>query len=159
MGLGIHSEMRRLAVCAAAFLGVFSVDLNGADGKILGADGNGKFLAIGDIPDYGQTYLSPDFVKPGGGKLFITCRTGDKLLVLEGGKVEKEVLLPQHPSGLAVSPDGKTAWVSIAAPRGELSGRPGGTADGKRAAAGAAGPVRLRTGQAPQLSFTGGNRT
>ncbi len=112
--------MRRLAVCAAAFLGVFSVDLNGADGKILGADGNGKFLAIGDIPDYGQTYLSPDFVKPGGGKLFITCRTGDKLLVLEGGKVEKEVLLPQHPSGLAVSPDGKTAWVSIAAPRGEL---------------------------------------
>ena len=44
--------------------------------------------------------------------------------------------------------------VSITAPRPGLS--PEGQ---RRAAAGAAGPVLLRTGQAPQVSLPGGNRT
>ena len=34
----------------------------------------------GDIPDYGEKYLSPDFVKLGKSALAVTCRTGDELL-------------------------------------------------------------------------------
>ena len=30
----------------------------------------------GDIPDYGERYLSPDFVKAHGDRLFVTARTG-----------------------------------------------------------------------------------
>ena len=75
----------------------------------------------GDIPDYGERYLSPDFLQFGaGGNLFVTCRTGDELLILKSDKVQKRVALPGHPSGVAVSHDGKIAYVSIAAPDGKI---------------------------------------
>lgn len=75
----------------------------------------------GDIPDYGERYLSPDFLQTGaGGNLFVTCRTGDELLILNSDKVQKRIPLPGHPSGVAVSHDGKTAYVSIAAPDGKI---------------------------------------
>ena len=75
----------------------------------------------GDIPDYGERYLSPDFLQFGaGGNLFVTCRTGDELLMLKSDKVQKRVALPGHPSGVAVSHDGKIAYVSIAAPDGKI---------------------------------------
>lgn len=76
----------------------------------------------GDIPDYGEKYLSPDFVKLGKSELAVTCRTGDELLLLDPQSkgVKARVPLGGHPSGLAFSPDEKFAYVTIAAPAGEL---------------------------------------
>lgn len=76
----------------------------------------------GDIPDYGEKYLSPDFVRLGKAALAVTCRTGDELLLLDpqSREVRSRVALGGHPSGLALSPDGKFAYVTIAAPKGEL---------------------------------------
>lgn len=74
----------------------------------------------GDIPDYGEKYLSPDFVKAHGDRLFVTARTGDELLILKNDKLEKRVALGGHPSGVAVSPAGKFAFVSIAHPDGRI---------------------------------------
>lgn len=75
----------------------------------------------GDIPDYGEKYLSPDFIvakEPD--TLFVTCRTSDELLVLKNEKVSAKIPLGGHPSGVAVSKDGKTAFVTIGAPRGKI---------------------------------------
>lgn len=77
----------------------------------------------GDIPDYGEKYLSPDFVKLGKSELAVTCRTGDELLLLDPQSkgVKARVPLGGHPSGLAFSPDEKFAYVTIAAPRESCS--------------------------------------
>lgn len=77
----------------------------------------------GDIPDYGEKYLSPDFVKlDKKAGLLVACRTGDELLKInpETKAVESRIALGGHPSGIAVSPDGKFAYVTIAAPKGEI---------------------------------------
>jgi len=74
----------------------------------------------GDIPDYGERYLSPDFIKLSNGRVFVTARTGDELIILKGEKVEKRVALGGHPSGVALSADGSRAYVTIGAPDGRL---------------------------------------
>lgn len=77
----------------------------------------------GDIPDYGEKYLSPDFVKlDKKAGILVACRTGDELLKInpETKAVESRIALGGHPSGIAVSPDGKFAYVTIAAPKGEI---------------------------------------
>ena len=74
----------------------------------------------GDIPDYKEKYLSPDFIKASAGRVFITARTGDELIVLANDKVQRRIALGGHPSGVAVSKDGKFAYVCIAHPDGKL---------------------------------------
>ena len=74
----------------------------------------------GDIPDYGEKYLSPDFVKVHGERVYVTARTGDELIILKGDKIERRIKLNGHPSGVAVSKDGKYAFVTIAHPDGKL---------------------------------------
>ncbi len=76
---------------------------------------------FGDIPDYGENYMSPDFVKvlpPN--IILVTCRTSNELLKLVDEKPVSKLKLPSHPSGLAVTSDGKTAYVTCAAPSGKL---------------------------------------
>lgn len=80
-----------------------------------------KPTVYGDIPDYKERYLSPDFVvslPPD--NIYVTARTGDELLIIKGDKVSAKIPLGGHPSGLAVSKDGKTAYVTIAHPKGKL---------------------------------------
>ena len=57
----------------------------------------------GDIPDYGEKYLSPDFVKlDKKAGLLVACRTGDELLKInpETKAVESRIELGGHPSGI-----------------------------------------------------------
>lgn len=91
----------------------------------------------GDIPDYGEKYLSPDFVKSLNDTIFVTARTGDELIVLKEDKVIKKIALGGHPSGVAISKDGKFAFVTIGHPDGKLLKID--TASGKTAAAVPAG--------------------
>ncbi len=77
-----------------------------------------KAGVYGDIPDYGAEYLSPEFiVRVAPEKFLVTARTGDKLLLLEKGKVKKSVALAGHPSGVAVLTP-STALVTIGAAKG-----------------------------------------
>ena len=96
-----------------------------------------------------------DFVRDGPGGAILADVT------VYGNPGRFSIAVRDGPAGteLSVSITAPGAVPGGTAPGGELPGRPGGAADGKRAAAGAAGPVRLRPGQAPQLSLTGGNRT
>ncbi len=73
----------------------------------------------GDIPDYKEYYLSPDFVKTAKDKIFVSCRTGKALLIVEGKKIRK-INLPNFPSGLDITKDAKTAFVSLYQPNGKL---------------------------------------
>ena len=81
---------------------------------------NANPAVYGDIPDYGEKYLSPDFVKSSGERIFITARTGDELVILAKDKIQRRIALGGHPSGVAISKDGKIAYVSIAHPDGKL---------------------------------------
>ena len=81
---------------------------------------NANPAVYGDIPDYGEKYLSPDFVKACKDRIFITARTGDELIILSKDKIQRRVALGGHPSGVALSKDGKIAYVSIAHPDGKL---------------------------------------
>ncbi len=74
----------------------------------------------GDIPDYGEKYLSPDFVKINKDRVFVTARTSDELIILNKGKIERRVQLGGHPSGVAITKDVKFAFVTIAHPDGKL---------------------------------------
>lgn len=77
----------------------------------------------GDIPDYGEVYLSPDFVMISPqNEIAVTCRTADKMLFVnpQNKTVRASVDVGGHPSGIAFSPDGKFAYVSIAAPKGKI---------------------------------------
>jgi len=86
---------------------------------LLFAENSGVY---GDIPDYGEKYLSCEVVKfAPNGKLLVTCRTGDELLILENDKVIANIALSGHPSGIAVSEDSKFAFVTIAKAAGELA--------------------------------------
>ena len=76
-------------------------------------------VVYGDIPDYKEYYLSPDFIKSAKNKLVISARTGKALVVFEDGKARK-ISLPNFPSGLAVSADGNIAFVSLYQPNGKL---------------------------------------
>ena len=73
----------------------------------------------GDIPDYKEYYLSPDFVKSAKDKVFVSCRTGKALLVIDGSK-NKKINLPNFTSGLDITKDAKTAFVSLYQPNGKL---------------------------------------
>ncbi len=80
-----------------------------------------KHEIYGDIPDYNETYLSPESVRfANNGTLLVLCRTGCKLLILKDEKLIKSLELPPYPSGLAVSPDKKFAYITTAAPMGKL---------------------------------------
>ncbi len=75
----------------------------------------------GDIPDYGQKYLSPDFVKCANSKVYITCRTGNEVRALDKfGKVLNVIPVKGSPSGIAIDSKGNYAYVTIAAPNGQL---------------------------------------
>ncbi len=74
----------------------------------------------GDIPDYGEKYLSPDFIKVNGDRIFVTARTGDELIILKDKKIEKRIALGGHPSGVAITKNGKFAFVTIGHPDGKL---------------------------------------
>ena len=76
-------------------------------------------VIYGDIPDYKEYYLSPDFVKSAKGKVFVSCRTGKALLVIDGNK-NKKINLPNFTSGLDVTKNAKTAFVSLYQPNGKL---------------------------------------
>jgi len=73
---------------------------------------NANSAVYGDIPNYGEKYLSPDFVKACNDRVFITARTGDELIILSKDKIQRRVALGGHPSGVAISKDGKIAYVS-----------------------------------------------
>ncbi len=75
----------------------------------------------GDIPDYGQYYLSPDFVRCGGGKIAVSARTGKAVLTLDGnGKVLSKIPLPTFSSGVDISKDGKTLFATLYCFNGKL---------------------------------------
>lgn len=81
-----------------------------------------NYAVYGDIPNYNERYLSPDFISFSNESILISCRTGDALLVLDRKTKSrlKEIKLDGHPSGLAVSPDGSYAYLTIGAANGEL---------------------------------------
>ena len=108
-GISYFKGMAVLVAACAAFSAF------GADGK------PAEYEVFGDIPNYGEKYLSPDFIVPASdGSILVTARTGRELLILKNDKLEGKVELGGFPSGLAVSKDAKTAYVSIAAPAGKL---------------------------------------
>jgi len=79
-------------------------------------------IVHGDIPDYGEKYLSCEVVKfAPNGKLLVTCRTGNELLIIENDEVASRIPLSGHPSGLAISKDSKFAFVTIASSKGKLA--------------------------------------
>ena len=76
-------------------------------------------VVYGDIPDYKEYYLSPDFIRATKDSLVISARTGKAIVVLKNGKTRK-ISLPNFTSGLDVSDDEKTAFVSLYQPNGKL---------------------------------------
>jgi YVTN family beta-propeller protein len=66
------------------------------------------------------TYLSPSAMvaSPDGRTLYISCATGDRVLVFDvtSSKVTRQVSVPEPPTGLTLSQDGGTLYVSCAAP-------------------------------------------
>jgi DNA-binding beta-propeller fold protein YncE len=61
--------------------------------------------------------LSPEFLAPShdGRTLYVTARTGRSLLVtrLPAGEVAARIALPDQPTGVAVSRDGKSVAVTV----------------------------------------------
>ncbi len=76
-------------------------------------------VVYGDIPDYKEYYLSPDFIKSTKNKIVISARTGKAIVVLQGGKTKK-INLPNFTSGLDITKDGKFAFVTLYQPQGTL---------------------------------------
>lgn len=62
---------------------------------------------FGDIIDYGQEYLSPEYIvaDQNSQTLVVGCKTGDKILVLKDEKVIGEIPLGARVSGLSLAPD------------------------------------------------------
>ncbi len=85
----------------------------------LAQDKKAKSVVYGDIPDYKEYYLSPDFIKSAGEKIAISCRTGKALVILDNGKTKK-ISLSNFTSGLDITKDGKIAFVSLYQPNGKL---------------------------------------
>ena len=73
----------------------------------------------GDIPDYKEYYLSPDFIKNANGKTVISCRTGKAVLVCQKSGIKK-INLPDFVSGLDITKDGKFAFATTYHPQGKL---------------------------------------
>ncbi|MHC4744861.1 MAG: beta-propeller fold lactonase family protein, partial [Planctomycetota bacterium] len=69
-------------------------------------------------------YLSPSaIVADSEGKtLYIAAETAEQVLVFDvaGGKIKKAISVSGRPSGLAMAPDGKTLYVTIAAANGSV---------------------------------------
>ena len=88
----------------------------------------GVFFALASFsvtaPASQTDYLSPSaIVADSDGKtLYIAEETANQVAVFDvaGGKVEKAISLPGRPSGLALAPDGKTLYVTIAAAEGSV---------------------------------------
>jgi len=70
-------------------------------------------------------YLSPSaLVADGTGEtLYVAEETANQIAVFDvaSGAVKKVISLPDRPSGLALAPDGRTLYVTIAAPDGKIS--------------------------------------
>lgn len=76
----------------------------------------------GDIPDYGEFYLSPDYVaKAPNGTLCITCRTGKGIMFFKDGKIAGKVKLSGYTGDCVFSPDSKKLYVLINAPLGKCA--------------------------------------
>ncbi|HRT56696.1 MAG TPA: YncE family protein, partial [Candidatus Paceibacterota bacterium] len=71
-----------------------------------------------------EKWLSPAAVvaAPDGTKLYVACFTGDRVLAfdLAARKVTQSIPTPPAPTGLAITPDGKTLWVTCAAPQSKV---------------------------------------
>jgi YVTN family beta-propeller protein len=88
----------------------------------------GVFFALASFsataPAAQTDYLSPSaIVADSDGKtLYIAEETANQAAVFDvaGGKVKKVISLPGRPSGLALTPDGKTLYVTIAAAEGSV---------------------------------------
>ena len=83
---------------------------------------SGQTEVYGDIPDYGEFYLSPDYVaKAKDGTLCITCRTGKGIMFYKGGKITGKVKLSGYTGDCVFSPDSKKLYVLINAPLGKCA--------------------------------------
>jgi len=73
---------------------------------------------------FGQNYLGPiDVVASADGKsLFVVNADAKQIAVVDpaGGKVSKSIAMPAQPTGLVLSPDGATLYVTCAAPQGSV---------------------------------------
>ena len=108
-----------LTLLAAAAFGTFAA-IDASAEEAATPRGESTSPVYGDIPDYKAYYFSPDELKSAAGKIFVTGRTGKALAVVENGTLKKKIDLPNFTAGLDVSKDGRTAYVAIYQPRGEL---------------------------------------
>ena len=75
---------------------------------------------FGDIIDYGENYLSPEFIASHDGKtILVGCKTGDKVLTIKNDKVSSSLDLGARVSGLCVAKDG-TAYATLFGENGKL---------------------------------------
>ncbi len=82
---------------------------------------NGEFY--GDIPNYGEKYLSPESIHfAPDGKLLIGCRTGKILKILDAkAQPLADIEMSGFISSFAISQDSKLAYVTIQAPEGSCA--------------------------------------
>ena len=97
----------------------------------------GGLLAIAPMAAEAAAYLGPTAVVASqDGKSLLVANTDAKQVAvvdIAGGKVTKSIPVPAEPTGLALSPDGATLYVTCAAPQGTVcvvdvkSGKPSGS--------------------------------
>jgi len=72
----------------------------------------------------GARWLSPSLLAaaPDGSTLFVTCATGERVLMLDLAtrQVKGSVSLPGRPTGLTLTPDGKTLFVTVGASESQV---------------------------------------
>lgn len=62
---------------------------------------------FGEIVDYGEEYLSPEYLaSPNKNTLIVGCKTGDKLILLKNDKLASSLNLGARVSGVCVAKDG-----------------------------------------------------
>lgn len=69
-------------------------------------------------------WLSPNALalSPDRSTMYISCFTANKVAVLDlkEGKVTRAIEVPGHPTGIALSPDGRRLWVTCGNPEGQV---------------------------------------
>ncbi len=63
---------------------------------------------FGDVIDYGEEYLSPEYIDSdqSSNTLIVGCKTGDKVLILKNDKLAGEIPLGGRVSGVTLAPNG-----------------------------------------------------
>jgi len=81
-------------------------------------------LTASPVAAEGATYLGPKVVvaSQDGKRLFVACADAEHIaeVALPGGKVARSIAVPAEPTGMALSPDGATLYVTCAAPEGAV---------------------------------------